>query len=268
MRNNTQDGVLGWHIGIDGKEKMKKWMSQRGRSISLLIFVCFFNLLQLDVQAQAFESFRGSQVSWARMKFAVLGETKHESQWDWHAHPYGDVAFLDELRNRTTVNMEQNWNVVNIDRLDDMCKFPFIFMHAQRKAAFPVKQVNNLREYLLRGGFLFIEDCVYADYGHDADLFYQSMVRMMPRILPGSKVVRLDHDHEIFSNFYTFKNGMPHMQGNDLGLHAVYYKDRMVAALSPSDLHCGWVTSQWFTVAKREQAFRMGINIYIYAMSH
>ena len=90
----------------------------------------------------------------------------------------------------------------------------------------------------------------------------------LPKILPEAKVERLAYDHPVFHCFYHFNDGVPHMQGIPHGLHGISLNGRLVGLLSPSDLHCGWSNgNQWFGYGKQVQAFQMGINIYLYAMT-
>ena len=64
------------------------------------------------------------------------------------------------------------------------------------------------------------------------------------------------------------ENGLPHMQGQAHGLHGITLNNRVVALLSPSDTHCGWTNGDlWFSPQKQQLAFRMGINIYLFAMT-
>ena len=144
-------------------------------------------------------------------------------------------------------------------------------MHSEMGPELSDTDRANLREYLQRGGFLFAEDCVNGKMRSDrsGDEFFRKMAEVeYSKILPGAKVERLPNDHPIFHCFYHFKNGLPHMQGWPHGLHGVTVNDRLVSVLSPSDIHCGWANGdRWFGTGKRMEAFKMGVNIYLYAMT-
>jgi hypothetical protein len=124
----------------------------------------------------------------------------------------------------------------------------------------------NLREYLLRGGFLFAEDCVNsASAGDD---FFRGMAGVdFPKMFPEAKLERLPLDHPVFHCFYDFPQGIPHMHGIPHGLHGLTLNGRLLALLSPSDIHCGWTNGdKWYGHVKQVQSIQMGINIYLYAM--
>jgi hypothetical protein len=58
------------------------------------------------------------------------------------------------------------------------------------------------------------------------------------------------------------------MQGNPHGLHGLILNGRVVALLSPSDIHCGWTNGdQWFGRGSTTRAMQMGANIYAFAMT-
>ena len=226
------------------------------------------SFLGLDTAARAADALTGPPVPWSRLKY--VGE--NNDQEDWHVHPQGDLNLLDSIRGQTTVNVDKKWNVADISNLDSMIQYPFLFMHGEDEPQLDETAANNLREYLLRGGFLFAEDCVNG-YGHHGgnrmnDYFFRSMYSQLPALLPGSTIERLPNDHPVFHCFHQFPNGNPHMQGTPHGLHGLMLDGRVVAMLSPSDLHCGWVNGdEWFGPGMTRQALEMGTNIYLYAMT-
>jgi len=224
------------------------------------------SFLGLNAPAHATPPPKGPIVPWGRLKFTA----ENGDQEDWHVHPQGDLNLIDAVRDETSVNLEKKWNVADVADLGSMTQYPFLFMHAELAPVLSDADRQNLREYLLRGGFLFAEDCVHG-YGHhgnvDNDFFFRAMVEELPKILPEAKLERLPSDHPVFHCLYHFDE-LPHMQGQRHGLHGLTYNGRVVALLSPSDLHCGWTDGDyWFGAGKTQQAMQMGTNIYLYAMT-
>ncbi len=214
------------------------------------------------------ETVRGPLLPWARLKFPCRGGDLD----DWNVHPNGDLNLIDEIRARTSLNVEKKWNVANIAQLETLTPFPFIFMHAELAPALGNKDVANLREYLLRGGFLFAEDCVNGKGRSDrsGDEFYRRMRDAeFARILPEAKLEALPNDHPVFHCFYQMPDGLPLMpKRKPHGLQGLKVNGRIVALLSASDIHCGWANGEeWFGHEKHGAAIEMGINIYLFAMS-
>ncbi len=239
---------------------------RRHRLIVVLAIVALIGTIGLAQraalqQAGQFEFGRGSRVQWARLKFRVGPGIP-----DWHHHPEGDLNLIERIRDVTSVNLGFGFNAPDVAKLDEMIECPFIFMHAQNQPALTEGERQNIREYLRRGGFLFIDDCVLSS--SQPDPFYVGMRQEMKRILPNARYVNFDNDknHEIFRCFYQLPNGLPHVQGRNHGLIGVYDKDRLVAVMCASDMHCAW--AQFFGQQKEQAALAMAVNIYVYAMTH
>ena len=216
------------------------------------------------------EGVRGPSLPWARLKFPCRGGDRD----DWNVHPQGDLNLINEMRIKASLNVEQHWYVADSAKLEAMTPFPFIFMHAELAPNLGETDVANLREYLLRGGFLFAEDCVngkirgLSSNGTGDEFFRRMRDIEFPRILPKARLEKLPDDHPVFHCFYHFSNGLPHMQGVPHGLHGLMQDGRLLALLSPSDLHCGWTNGeQWFGHKKHVESLQMGTNIYVFAMT-
>lgn len=213
------------------------------------------------------ENARGPLLPWARLKFPCRGGDMD----DWNVHPNGDLNLIDEIRARTSLNVEKRWNIAESAKLETLTPFPFIFMHAEMAPNLGAADVANLREYLLRGGFLFAEDCVNGKARSDKskDEFFRRMRDVeFPRILPEAKLEKLPNDHPVFHCFYQFNDGLPLMPGRKPhGLHGLKLNGRLVALLSATDLHCGWANGEeWFGHELHKESLQMGINIYLFAM--
>jgi hypothetical protein len=222
----------------------------------------------LGLSERAFgEPNRGPISPWARLKYPG----RNGDDDDWNVHPNGDLNLIDAIRSQTSTNVEKKWNVAEVDKLDTMTAFPFLFMHGDVAPEFDDAQRANLREYLLRGGFLFAEDCVNGKRhrGGRSDEFFRQMAEVeLPKMFPEATLEKLPLDHPVFHCFHHFDDGLPHMQGQEHGLHGVTVDGRVVALLSPSDTHCGWTNGdRWFSTEKRIQAVQLGCNVYLYAMT-
>ena len=173
----------------------------------------------LGLQSLAFASTpNGPLVPWGRLRYT--GESGDND--DWHVHPNGDINLMDLIRNETTANMEKKWNVASISDLNSMVQYPFLFMHGEVSPVLDNGARQNLKEYFLRGGFLYAEDCVvgYNHHGNNKnnDFFFRTMAQELPALLPGSTLQQLPNDHPVFNCFYHFTE-WPHMQGFPHGPH-------------------------------------------------
>jgi len=207
---------------------------------------------------------------WARVKFNNIGETVDK----WNVWPQSDIFLMEELKRCTGLNIDPNWYVASLEDLNEMCKFPFLFMTSDGEFEFTPTEQENLVEYLKRGGFLLVDDCV-ANGEYRIDAFFIDFKAKIEKLF-GRRMTPLPNDHEIYHSFYDLPNGMPYVQGIQHGGHALFIDGRMSIFLSPTDIHCGW-HGQWersvngygmYSDRGCKEATQLGINILMYVMTH
>ncbi len=193
----------------------------------------------------------------------------------WNVHPVGDQNLLKELSSviRCKVKLQpagrgagsvENFNaVVDFEDFDSVSKYPFLFMTAEGYYTFNKTQKENLKKYIHRGGFLFMDDCKYD--ATQADYFYQSSYKLLPELF-GDNFRQIPFDHEVFHNIYDFGDkGLPHLDGVYHPAQGVFVENRLAIFLSSVDIHCCWV----FSSAQRyKRGIQIGINIIMYSISH
>jgi hypothetical protein len=145
----------------------------------------------------------------------------------------------------------------------ELFNYPFIFLTGHGNVKFSEKEVNNLREYLLRGGFLFVDD----DYGMDA-----SFRREIKKIFPEKKMVELPKNHEIFHAYFSFPNGLPKIHKHDDKRPQTFaiFDDNsrmMMLYTYESNISDGWSDAHDNPPKIKENAFKMGTNIFYYLMA-
>ncbi|MFT7606618.1 MAG: hypothetical protein ACI8VT_004221, partial [Saprospiraceae bacterium] len=140
--------------------------------------------------------------------------------------------------------------------------YPFVHMTGHGNVVFSDADAENLRNYLIGGGFLHIDD----NYGMD------EYVRLaLKKVFPEQSLIELPWEHEIYKQKFSFKNGLPKIHKHDdkppQG-YGIILEGRVVVFYSyECDLGDGW--EDW-DVHKdpeelRQQALKMGANIIQYA---
>lgn len=234
-----------------------------------------------------------------RVKFVEQGREGQGRGPDvWNVRPGGDANLLNEfstvIRCKTKpIKGTNNWEpqyaepgqlnaVVIFDKLEDLTKYPFLFMTGENFYTFTQNQKYSLREYITRGGFLLMDDCVV---GAGGDFFYQSSYQLLEEVFGRGAVTRIPPEHEIFHNVYDLGDtglpsldypkrrppgSLPYMHGQNHGARGVFIDDRLAIFLGSTDIHCGWCDRQGFEFGRPnyEKAIQMGINIIMYAISH
>lgn len=190
---------------------------------------------------------------------------------DWQYYGGRNMAsFLRRLGQQTSTKVHTGPESVSFrdeDR-DRLFEYPILFMTSNNPTILSDEEVANMREYLLRGGFLIADDCVReGSYSRtQPPAFTRAFIKVMERVFPEHSFTVIPHDHPIYHCVHDFPDGLPqmHPSGRWDGL-GLYDGDRLMVLLSPNDFCCGWQLSggQW-----TRDAFRMGINAFVYALTH
>ncbi|MBP8975680.1 MAG: DUF4159 domain-containing protein, partial [Bacteroidetes bacterium] len=148
---------------------------------------------------------------------------------------------------------------------DRLFSFPMLFMTGHGNIVFSEYEVKQLREYLVRGGFLYVDD----DYGLD-----KAFRREMKRVFPQSQIVELPFSYGLYHCWFDFPNGVPKIHEHDKGApqgFGIFYEGRLVVFYTfesnPSD---GWADPEIHNDPPevREKALRFGTNILVWALTH
>jgi len=181
---------------------------------------------------------------------------------DWYWGSSAIPNFLKFVRDNTDFPVDTIERQVRITD-PELFQFPFLFATGHGVISFSPEEQERLRQYLMAGGFLFIND----SYGMD-----KTFRREMADLFPEREVVELPFDHKIYHSFYDFPNGPPKIHEHD-GLpprgYAIVVNGRVVLYfLVESDIGDGWEDEQVHSdpPEKRDAAFRMGLNILAYAL--
>lgn len=192
--------------------------------------------------------------------------------------PDADINFLRGVSRLTNIRVMSEPIVLRFDD-EGIFNYPFLYMLEVGQGgglSLSPNEINNVREYLLRGGFLLIDDF----WGQRQwDSFYSAF----SQVFPDREVVELKPDHEIFHVYYDidgpqmipalFRNDDFGEQGINFATnHAVLDDDGRVMVLINwnSDMGDGWEHTYHPSYPTRyaNAAYRLGINYLVYSMTH
>ena len=192
-----------------------------------------------------------------------MAKLKYNGGGDW----YANKTALPNLAK--FCNEELNTNFSELDASvevgsPELFNFAYLYMTGHGNVVFSPSEAENLRNYLIAGGFLHIDD----NYGLDA------YVRLeMKKVFPELEFIELPFDHPVYKQKFTFENGVPKIHEHDnkppqgFGL---IYEGRLVCFYSyEADLGNGWEDQRVHDNPEevREQALKMGANIISYAFT-
>lgn len=193
----------------------------------------------------------------------TIAQVQYGGGGDWYANPSGLPNLLREIRARTGLRVAERPLQLKITD-PSLWTQPYVYITGHGNIRFTEEEVKILRNYLTSGGFLHADD----NYGMD-----ESFRREMKRIFPDQELVELPASHPIYHVLYDLPNGLPKVHQHDgkrpQGF-GIVHEGRVVVFYSyESDLGNGWEDADRYhnPPETREAAFRMGVNLFLYAMS-
>jgi len=183
---------------------------------------------------------------------------------DWYANPSSLPNLIRAIRTRTTLAVEPNEVRLTL-RDERLWDYPFLHLTGHGDIRLREDEVERLRTYLLRGGFLHIDD----NYGLDP-----AVRRELARVFPDRALVDVPLTHPIYRIVYPFPQGIPKIHEHDnkpaRGL-GIFIGDRLAVFYShESDLGNGWEDIGTYPAdppEAHEAALRMGVNLFVYAVT-
>lgn len=195
------------------------------------------------------------------VKIAVL---KYNGGGDWYANPTSLPNLIDFCNKNLNTNINKEPATVSVGS-NEIFSYPFIHMTGHGNVIFNEQEVDNLRNYLLAGGFLHIDD----NYGMD-----EFVRREMKKVFPENDFIELPFDYPIYSTVYSFENGLPKIHEHDNKApqgFGIIIKGRLVCYYTyECDLGDGWEDPSVHNDSNstREKALKMGANIIAYSFSN
>lgn len=183
---------------------------------------------------------------------------------DWYNARQGVKNFLAQLKQRTDIPV--NTTAVELSLEDErIFEHYFLFINGHVPIKLNQKEQDNLRKFILNGGFVYAND----DYGMD-----KTFRKLISELFSDYRFEEVSFKHPIYRSFYKFPKGLPkiheHYKGAPKG-YGLFIDGRLAVYYSAnSDIADGWDYAEVHkdSKTKREEALRMGINIVIYALSN
>jgi len=192
----------------------------------------------------------------------AITRLRYDGGGDWYANPSSLSNLLAAIRSRTGIPVSDR--EAQISLLDpSLPDHPYLYMTGHGNVAFSPAERAALRAYLLGGGFLHADD----NYGLD-----ESFRREMAEVFPDVQMTEIPSDHPIFHVFYDFPEGLPKVHEHDgrpPQAFGIFHGGRLVVLYTyETDLGDGWEDEGVHDDPPevREQALRMGVNIFLYAL--
>ncbi|CAA0249128.1 conserved exported hypothetical protein [Tenacibaculum maritimum] len=193
-----------------------------------------------------------------------VGILKYHGGGDWYANPTALPNLIEFSNQYAHTKINKTILTVTPDS-EDLYNCPILFMTGHGNVFFSDEDLQNLKIYLMSGGFLHISD----NYGLDTHIR-----RELKKLFPMLSLQEIPKEHPIYHQTFSFPKGMPKIHEHDkkppqgFGL---FYEGRLIVFYDyESDLSDGWEDSEVHHNPKhvRQKALQMGSNIIEYAFKN
>ncbi len=192
-----------------------------------------------------------------------VAKLKYNGGGDWYANPSSLKNLFHFIKQNTRLNLHLEEEVVEPGS-PQIFQYPMLYITGHGNIEFSSSEAENLRKYLVGGGFLLIDD----NYGLN-----KFAIREMKKVFPDQAFVELPHTHPIFHQHYKFPKGLPKIHEHDgkpAQAFGIIIDGRVVCMLTyESDLGDGWEDAEVHKDPEhlRQLALQMGTNIVLYVLN-
>ena len=167
-----------------------------------------------------------------QMKSQEIAILKYQGGGDWYANPTALPNLIKYCNNNIDTTIDSKPESVEVGS-SSIFQYPFLHMTGHGNVVFSDEELENLRTYLLSGGFLHIDD----NYG-----MKPYITREIKRLFPNTELEELGSEHPIFSNKYTFPKGLPKIHEHDGQRPQAFAisRNNRIVLLFTSESDLGW----------------------------
>lgn len=193
-----------------------------------------------------------------------IAKLKYNGGGDWYANKTALPNLIEFCNQQLGTSLAPEEDVVEVGSRE-LYLYPYVYMTGHGNVVFTESEAANLRNYLVGGGFLHIDD----NYGLDKYIRIE-----LKKVFPELELKEIPFDHPVYHQKFKFPRGLPKIHEHDgkppqgFGL---IYEGRLVVFYSyECDLGNGWedVRIHNSPEAKRQEALKMGANLISYCFTN
>jgi hypothetical protein len=197
----------------------------------------------------------------------------HYAGWSYD-YPDMEQNFTIILKDITSLRMHPDSS--NILRMDDpeLLNFPIAYLSEPGYWYPSDSEAIGLRAYLAKGGFLIVDDFHFEEEWRVFDA-------AMRKVLPEAKIDRLPLSHPVFNNFFAINSlevpypgqlGERGLMGEFYGIHEENDPSKRLMVVINYNMDIGDYMEHsgrgWYAVGPTNEAFKFGVNYFMYGLTH
>src|SRR3569833_1558718 len=111
---------------------------------------------------------------------------------------------LNSLIEYTTLPVNLQEKVIDLESTD-LFQYPFCYLSGHKLVQFDTREAAHFHQYVVNGGFVFVDDC-----NHDIDGLFARSFEAQTQTLFGPKALqKIPYDLRLYHSFFKFENGPP-----------------------------------------------------------
>ena len=193
-----------------------------------------------------------------------IAKLKYNGGGDWYANKTALPNLISFCNRELGTTLAPEEDIVEVGN-KDLYLYPYVYMTGHGNVVLSDAEATNLRNYLIGGGFLHIDD----NYGLDKYIRLE-----LKKVFPELELKEVPYDHPIYHQKFNFPKGLPKIHEHDgkpAQGYGLIYEGRLVVFYSyECDLGNGWEDRRIHNtpIEKHEQALQMGANIIAYCFTN
>ncbi len=192
-----------------------------------------------------------------------IATLKYRGGGDWYANPTALPNLVTFTNRETGTTISSNIATVEVGSAN-LFNYPYVYMTGHGNVVLSAQEAQNLRNYLVGGGFLHVDD----NYGIDA--YFR---REIAKVFPDVELIEIPWSHPIYHQTFSFPQGPPKIHEHDSKPSqgfGIFYEGRLVLYYTyETDLGNGWEDPSVHNNPPevRLKALRMGANLLQYVFN-
>jgi hypothetical protein len=198
--------------------------------------------------------------------------TARYASGDWDSGQLVPANLIHSIALYTDIPVAPEGVVVDLDS-PELFRYPLVFLTGHLPVRFTAAEAANLRTYVDRGGFVFIDD-----HNHDIDgAFHRTVLAEIERVFGPGSLVEVPERHELYRSFFTFEDGPPTTSHELNGWGDGLIHEELFGVLRP-DGRIGVLysnkdySSEWSYHVQNKRFLsldntRFGVNVVVYALT-
>jgi hypothetical protein len=193
-----------------------------------------------------------------------IAKMKYGGGGDWYCNKTSLTNLIKFCNSNLRTNIFPEEDIVEPGS-PEIFTYPFVHLTGHGNVLFTDSEAQNLRRYLMSGGFLHLDD----NYGMD-----KFIRREMKKVFPELSFIEIPFDHPIYSQKYKFTSGLPKVHEHDAKPaqgFGLIWQGKLVCFYSyECDLGNGWEDQSVYNDPDviRQKALQMGANLVGYAITN